>query len=173
MILFMNKKWIALAVIVLLLALGLVSCLVMNAGTPESPEETATSVQTEDAVKETEEVTFPEGEGIEDTDEEELPEETTKATENTKATESTEATTQPTEESTTKPTETVPQDDPAVTAYEAYLAMSPEEQQAFFESFSSPEAFIAWFNTAKAEYDAKNKTVDGKNGEINIGDYMN
>ena len=57
--------------------------------------------------------------------------------------------------------------------YEKYIAMSGAEQQAFFESFSDPAAFIAWYNTAKAAYDAaqKDNTITG-DGNIDLGDLI-
>ena len=59
-----------------------------------------------------------------------------------------------------------------LTEYEKYIAMSPEKQQAYFESFSDPEDFFKWYNTAKAEYDKKNDAVEVEGGSIDIGDYM-
>lgn len=56
--------------------------------------------------------------------------------------------------------------------YEKYMAMSPEEQEAFFETFDSPEAFIKWFNNAKAKYEAGNDSIVVEGGGIDIGDYQ-
>jgi len=58
-----------------------------------------------------------------------------------------------------------------ITEYEKYIAMSPEKQQAYFESFSDPEDFFKWYNKAKAEYDKANRP-DQEGGSIDIGDYM-
>ena len=56
--------------------------------------------------------------------------------------------------------------------YEKYISMSPEDQQAYFESYSSPDAFFKWFNAAKAEYDKNNDAIEVEGGNIDIGDYM-
>ena len=48
------------------------------------------------------------------------------------------------------------QDDTTPMSYAAYCAMSAEEQYAFMQSFESPEAFLNWYNAAKAAYDASN-----------------
>ena len=45
------------------------------------------------------------------------------------------------------------------TSYEAYLAMSPEQQLAYMNSFPQLESFIAWFDAAKAEYDENNQGI--------------
>lgn len=37
--------------------------------------------------------------------------------------------------------------------YAQYLALSPEKQEAYVDSFDSLKAFIAWHNEAKAEYE--------------------
>jgi len=55
--------------------------------------------------------------------------------------------------------------------YEKYIAMSPEKQQAYFESYSDPEDFFKWYNKAKAAYDKANKP-DQEGGSVDIGDYM-
>lgn len=66
----------------------------------------------------------------------------------------------------TKPEETKPQN--TVTEYEEYLAMSPEEQQAFFESFDSVDAYFAWLNAAKAEYEEKQNASDLEGGSVDL-----
>lgn len=56
-------------------------------------------------------------------------------------------------------------------SYEEYQNMSGPDRQAHLETFSDMDAFIAWLNHAKAEYDAQQATrptVDG-NGPIDIG----
>ena len=64
-----------------------------------------------------------------------------------------------------------PVDDGKMT-YEKYIAMSPEKQQAYFETFSSPQAFFTWFNNAKAEYEKNQDKTEVKGDGIDIGDYM-
>lgn len=82
--------------------------------------------------------------------------------------------TKPTEPSQpTQPTE--PQagtQEPAALTYEEYMALSPAEQQAYYESFPTLEEFIAWHNTALAEYEA-GQEVPVVTGPIDIGDYTN
>ena len=67
----------------------------------------------------------------------------------------------------TAPKETVPKQPEGITDYEVYKAMSPDEQVAFYESFGSAEAFMEWFNNAKAEYDAQQTIVEiGEGGAV-------
>lgn len=56
-------------------------------------------------------------------------------------------------------------------SYEEYIAMSGEEQQKYFESFESVEAFFEWYNAAKAEYEANREEIE-VDGEIDLGDYI-
>ena len=58
------------------------------------------------------------------------------------------------------------------TEYEKYLAMSGDEQQAFFESFGDPAAFFAWLNNARAEYEALYPGIEIGEGEIDLNDYI-
>lgn len=67
-----------------------------------------------------------------------------------------------------------PADDGSTTqgvTYSQYNAMSAEEQQAWFNSFESVEAFFGWYNNAKAVYEANNEAIiiDG-NTSIDISD---
>ena len=55
-------------------------------------------------------------------------------------------------------------------SYEEYQAMSGPERQSHLETFSDLDAFLAWLNHAKAEYEAHQATrptIDG-NGTIDI-----
>lgn len=88
-------------------------------------------------------------------------------TEDTEETTPSEETT-PTEEST-PPTEDPNQGSSNTTAYEEYIKMSGEQQLAFMQSFESPEAFFAWLNAAKAEYEAQNPGIDVDDGDIDLG----
>lgn len=86
--------------------------------------------------------------------------ETTQPTEDTRQV-TTEATapaetTQPTEAVTTETTLPLPE---AIT-YEAYLALTAEEQEEYSASFPSVDDFFAWLDQAKAEYDATAPTED-------------
>lgn len=83
--------------------------------------------------------------------------------------------TQPPAQSTEPPATTAPQvggSDPADVTYEEYLAMSPYEQQAHYESFPSLDAYIAWHNAALAEYEENQSSIEVTGG-IDIGDFMN
>ena len=59
-------------------------------------------------------------------------------------------------------------------SYEEYMALDSKAQQAYYESFATPEAFFEWFNKAKSEYEAKDDSIeiDG-NGSIDINDILN
>lgn len=83
--------------------------------------------------------------------------------------------TEPKEE--TEPTvgeEEKPTEAPVVptTEYEKYNAMSGEEQEAFIDSFESIQAFMDWYNAAKAEYDALHPGIDIGDGNIDAGDLI-
>ena len=43
--------------------------------------------------------------------------------------------------------------------YEAYSAMSAEDQYAYYKTFKSADAFMDWYNAAKAAYDKANPTT--------------
>lgn len=87
------------------------------------------------------------------------------------------------EENTTVPTETtepktdgeheVESTEPQAGAlsYAEYMAMTPAEQQAYYESFPTLEEFIAWHNAAQAEYEEAHD-IPVVTGPIDIGDYM-
>lgn len=67
-----------------------------------------------------------------------------------------------------------PADDGSTTqgvTYSQYNAMSAEEQQAWFNSFESVEAFFEWYNNAKAVYEANDDSIiiDG-NTSIDMGE---
>jgi hypothetical protein len=53
--------------------------------------------------------------------------------------------------------------------YEQYMAMTPEQQFAHYNTYSSPQAFFEWFNAAKLEYENSIPEIDG---DINIGDII-
>ena len=55
--------------------------------------------------------------------------------------------------------------------YEEYNALSAEEQEAYFNSFDTIEDFFAWYNKAKAEYEADQDYIEvGGDGNLNIGE---
>ena len=85
----------------------------------------------------------------------------------------------PTEESTEAPTETPTEapeveipENPQETAYESYMNMSPEQQEAFMESFGSVDAFIEWLKEAKSESENSedNSIIIDGNGPIDMED---
>lgn len=58
--------------------------------------------------------------------------------------------------------------------FEEYLAMTPQEQVDFFNSFADPFDYVAWYDAAKAEYDAQqNKIEIGEDGTIDIEEIIN
>ena len=58
--------------------------------------------------------------------------------------------------------------------YEEYNALSAEEQEEYFNSFKTVEDFFAWYNKAKAEYEAsQDYTEIGGDGNLNIGESEN
>ena len=80
---------------------------------------------------------------------------------------SVEETTEVTEEITTAPETTAPDDD--VLTYAEYLKFTAEEQMAYFESFENPQDFFDWFNKAKSEYDEENRGDNMGDGNIDLG----
>ncbi len=68
----------------------------------------------------------------------------------------------------------VPTDGSKTLTYKEYLALSAAEQQAYFESFDSPEDYMAWRTQAKKAYEDEQNAirVEG-DGSFNIGDYIN
>lgn len=59
--------------------------------------------------------------------------------------------------------------EPVVTAYEQYHNMSGSAQKEFIDSFPSIEAFVAWYENAKAEYDALHPSIDVGGGSVDLG----
>ena len=67
------------------------------------------------------------------------------------------------------PSETTPvKKDPVLLTYEEYLKLSPAMQQAYYESFSGMDAFMAWFNAAAEEYNKNNtpSQTEGNEGQV-------
>ena len=84
---------------------------------------------------------------------------TVPTTENTPETNTTEP---PQTPETTTPAVTEPETTAPITVtYPEYLAMSGQDQAAFIDSFDSLEAFFAWLNQAKAEYEDQRIPIDG------------
>ena len=59
---------------------------------------------------------------------------------------------------------------PTLMTYAEYKKLSPELQQAYYESFPSPELYMEWFNAAVLAY---NESAAGESAEVetdNIGE---
>ena len=60
---------------------------------------------------------------------------------------------------------------PAPLTYAEYLAMTPDEQFEYYNSFPSYNEFFAWLNAAKEEYEQANKNPTlGEDGSLDVGD---
>ena len=72
-----------------------------------------------------------------------------------------------------QPTE-VPTLPPAGTklTYAQYLAMTTSQQQEYFKSFDTVDAFYEWLEEAEAEYEKNQNTVTG-DGTLDLNDYIN
>ena len=44
--------------------------------------------------------------------------------------------------------------------YVEYLELTAEEQQVYYENFETPDAFFAWMDSAKAEYEASTEPLE-------------
>lgn len=175
-----------------LLLLLMTLALLTMAGCKKRTEEVQTHTEetTVPAATEITEITSP---GLEDSEFDEEPAETTVPAEETEPEQDDvpQNTTEPekTEETEPKKPETKPTAPPTepaevpgeteggsagavVTDYESFLAMSPEEQQKYVESFESIDQFFAWYNAAKEEYEAANPPIDVGDGNIDIGDII-
>ena len=151
-----------------IMALCLICALLLSAcGTPMTPVET-TNVPTSQPAESVEATT-------QSTEATTQPTETTTQpteSETQPTTPSTEATT-PATEPTTDATEPTQSGNSYATSFEAYQAMSPAEQQAFFESFGNYEAFIAWYIAAEAAYkESQDRNEVSGDGNIDIGDLV-
>lgn len=117
------------------------------------------------------------GSAIEDSDfdDETVPAETeaqTEPTENTKPSEPVDPT-EKVEPDTSTPT--VAPSQPSSQGqmdYEKFHNMSGKEQQSFMETFDNLDLFFAWYNQAKAAYEAANPPIDVGDGNIDIGDLI-
>lgn len=74
----------------------------------------------------------------------------------------------------TEPVETTPQETVDNCEYQQYMAMSPSEQQSYYETFASADAFFAWFVNAQQEHEAhRSVTIIEGNASLDLGDYVN
>lgn len=72
---------------------------------------------------------------------------------------------------TTPPTE-APASESCGCEYERFSAMSPEEQEAYAENFSSVREFVEWCNAAQAEHTAHSNIVTVEGGTLDLSDYI-
>lgn len=161
-----------------IMALCLICALLLSAcGKPVTPagtfaepstQPTETTTQTIEATTQPTEVTTEPTEATTQS--------TTPSTEpTTQPTESTTPSTEPTDttEPTTDTTEPTQSGNSDPVTYEAYQAMSPEDQQAFFESFGSYQDFIAWYVAAEAAYkESQDRNEVSGDGSLDIGDII-
>ena len=56
--------------------------------------------------------------------------------------------------------------------YEAFQAMSAEEQQAFIATFEDMDAFFEWYNRVKEAYEAANPPIEIGDGDVDMGDII-
>lgn len=59
---------------------------------------------------------------------------------------------------------------PQLTEYELFQALSPADQRTHMESFSSMDAFFAWYNAAKDYYEQQNPSISVGDGNIDLGE---
>lgn len=63
----------------------------------------------------------------------------------------------------------IPETEPEEIPYEVYLAMTAQEQEDYFNRFSSVESFFIWYNAAKEKYLEENPDIEiGPGGSIPI-----
>ncbi len=178
MILFMNKTWIALF-LAAVIALGLLGCTpASNTPAPSDiPTPTDTS-QNSDPSASKEPSQDPDAPGILD---DMTPTDSTSSTEPSNESSSSPTTPEDTKPEDTKPEDTKPEDTKpedttppetgsGITEFEWYIALSGEEQLAFYNTFPSAKEFMEWYNAAKAEYDALHPTETVPNdGNVDLG----
>lgn len=187
-----RKKIIVLIVLSLLLAAGIIFIVLNPAGDTTPTEHTApteeiveTAVPTEtEAASETQPTDAPVTEAA--TQPEEMEPAATQAPE-TKPSETEPEEVKPTEPTEPKPTGPDDYDntgsnigastEPVLTGdteYEKYMNMSAEDQEAYFNSFSSPAEFFDWYNKAKQEYEDSRDVIEvGPDATIDLGDIGN
>jgi len=61
---------------------------------------------------------------------------------------------------------------PEPMTYAEFIAMSPYDQQAYFESFENMQDYFDWYNNALAEYE-KEQNKQEADGPIDIGEIIN
>lgn len=81
-------------------------------------------------------------------------------------------TTAPTEDQESEETTAPTSPEESTQTYKAYMDMSADEQAAFIASFESVDAFMSWFNKAKAEYDSTDGSIDIGSGSVDLEDII-
>ncbi len=66
--------------------------------------------------------------------------------------------------STTEPTETPTY--PTLLSYEAYMKMTPAQQQFYYETFPDAQTYMQWFNAAALEYNQNYNNSDKTEGNV-------
>ena len=56
--------------------------------------------------------------------------------------------------------------------YEEFWDLSGKEQQEYYDTFDNVDDFFAWYNAAKAKFEAEHPGVDAGDGEIDLGDLV-
>ena len=58
-------------------------------------------------------------------------------------------------------------------SYEEYMALTPEEQQAYYESFEDFDAYFDWLNKAKEDYENNKDEIKIEGGgSLDLGDII-
>lgn len=57
-------------------------------------------------------------------------------------------------------------------SYEAYLALSAAERQAYVESFPSMEEAMLWYESAKKAYEESQENIEITGGNVDLGDIL-
>lgn len=65
---------------------------------------------------------------------------------------------------------TAPNTPPAEMTYEAFVALTPEQQRLYQESFNDLDAFFEWYVAAKEKYEKENPPID-IDGPVDLGKY--
>ena len=70
----------------------------------------------------------------------------------------------------TQPTE--PAQGDSLMSFADYLALTPEQRQAYVQSFPSMEEAMLWYESAKKAYEDSKDTIDITGGNIDLGDIL-
>lgn len=56
--------------------------------------------------------------------------------------------------------------------YEAYLALSGEEQQEYMNTFATPMDFIEWCKAKQAEHESHDTSIIASGGDLDLSDFI-